>query len=99
LLLSNPKPVTDQQAFCEPVLHGGQVAGRVGFPGTIVFPGPIIFPNDAAVIESFPLQSENIVHEPGKPESIWPFIIGCIDYSFAGSDEHHQTGFVYILYI
>jgi hypothetical protein len=97
LELSNPKPVADQQAFCEPALRGSQVTGRVGFPGTLVFPGPTIFPNDSPVIESFPLESKNIVHEPGKHDYISPVIIGCVDYRFTGGDEHHQTGFVYII--
>jgi hypothetical protein len=32
-----------------------------------------------------------------KEKFVQPMIVGCIDYRIAGSDNHHQTGFIYQL--
>ncbi|OFW13154.1 MAG: hypothetical protein A3H27_07210 [Acidobacteria bacterium RIFCSPLOWO2_02_FULL_59_13] len=64
--------------------------------------GVSIFPNDAGDLLGaspimFPKEVEEAVLDGGATlgKSIFPMIIGCIDYQFATSSVRHQTRFIY----
>ena len=90
-------PIAAQKAVSERQKRRGFAFS--GVMGITLFPGQkhIIYKNipiALSSIKAYQAKMESDFRHPMDTTYI-PFIVGCVDYKFAFSDDHHQTGFIF----
>ena len=65
--------------------------------------GPVLFPNGEAHIDySLATSAEELAESRANPDpgskTLTPYLVGCVDYRYTFSPEHHQTGFIFAVY-
>jgi hypothetical protein len=85
-------PVDVQHEICDDPLR---------FKSTNI--GPVIFPNGEAHIDySLATSAEELAESRANPDpsskTLMPYLVGCVDYRFTFSAEHHQSGFIFAVY-
>ena len=65
--------------------------------------GPVIFPDGEGYISySLATSAQELAESRANPDpnskALMPYLVGCVDYRFTFSPEHHQTGFIFAVY-
>ncbi len=88
----------EREKMCQALREEG--TANIGGSRTVVFPGET-YDHRVQFAGTLPEPRRDDVEFPTPEEmrlSYTPAIGGCVDYQFAGSGEHHQTGFMYTLW-